>query len=276
MTAELFANIFSSAYFLAFAYIVAGVFTISGMDDLLFDLLYLKWRLRRLFYWQAIREFTSEALANHAEHRIAILVPCWRESNVIGRMVKRAADSLEYQNYMLIIGVYPNDAATIRAVGRLVKQYPKLVRMVVNPQSGPTTKADNLNSMLNALHRIEAKKRFRIVVLHDSEDIIHPHSLRVFNYLICYLGKDMVQLPVLPLEQPAWDLVHWTYADEFAENHLRHMIAREEVGSFVPSAGVGTAYRRESLEVLQHYHQRVFHPDSLTEDYSSAIELHHR
>jgi len=86
----------------------------------------------------------------------------------------------------------------------------------------------------------------------------------------------MVQIPVLPLAISPWEWVHWTYADEFSENHLRQLVTREQLGSFVPSAGVGTAYRRGSLEALKDFHQRIFSPDSLVEDYQSAIELHHR
>lgn len=274
---EIFVGVvFSNVYFLIFAYLVAAGFAISGLDDLFFDAIYLNWQLYRLRHGKILKNFNSKSLRDGRESRIAIFVPCWRESNVIGFMVRSALRKLVYENFTIVIGVYPNDIATVRTVKQLVKHYPNKVRMVVNSKPGPTTKADNLNSMFDDLKEIDGTHPFEIIVLHDSEDMIHPFSLRVFNYLIGVLNKDMVQIPVLPWSQPATDLVHWTYADEFAESHLRHLIVRERIHSFVPSAGVGTGYRRSSLESLRDHHARIFNPDSLTEDYNSGIELHHR
>src|SRR3989344_7122377 len=270
-------EIFSSVYFLWFAYFVAGGFALSGLDDLFFDLVYLGWRIKRLFNSNRIRNFTVHMLEPHAECPVAIFVPCWKESQVIGKMVRLALNSIKYTNYIIVLGIYPNDKPTLKTARRLARQYPNKVKISINTKPGPTTKADNLNAMLAHLDSVEGRgKEHAIVVLHDSEDIIHPYSLRVYNYLICKLGKDMVQIPVLPLTVPVWEWVHWTYADEFAENHLRQLVTRERLGSFVPSAGVGTAYRRASLKLLEQHHQRVFNPESLVEDYHSAIELHHR
>ncbi len=268
-------SIFAHPYFIVFSYIVAGGFAISGLDDLLFDGLYFKWRINRFFNRKRIRNFTIHSLEPHKEHRIAILVPCWRESSVIGRMVHNAIKTIKYSNYSIILGVYPNDKPTLIAARKLIKRFPEHVKIIVNQKPGPTTKADNLNSTFIALETIEGKNPFSIIITHDSEDVVHPYSLRVFNYLISQRKKHMVQIPVLPLSMPWWELIHWTYADEFSENHLRHMITREHIGAFVPSAGVGTAYDRTSLETLEKHHGRVFNDESLVEDYHSAIELHH-
>src|SRR5262245_19022339 len=69
-------------------------------------------------------------------------------------------------------------------------------------------------------------------------------------------------------------MTHGIYCDEFAENHTRDMTIRPMLGGFVPSAGVGTAYRREAIDRLASERgNRVFEPEALTEDYVHGLEL---
>lgn len=48
------------------------------------------------------------------EKRLAILIPAWQEADVIARMVDHTVEELDYRAYDIFIGVYPNDADTIR------------------------------------------------------------------------------------------------------------------------------------------------------------------
>ena len=108
------------------------------------------------------------------------------------------------------------------------------------PHPGPTCKADCLNFIVQAIFAHEARSgvQFAGVVLHDSEDVLHPLELQLFNYLLP--RKDMIQLPVTSLEREWWELVAGTYMDEFAEWHAKDLVVRESVTGLVPSAGVGT------------------------------------
>jgi len=118
----------------------------------------------------------------------------------------------------------------------------------------------------------EGEEKHEVVVLHDVEDVIHPLSLHIYNYLIPQHA--MIQLPVIPLE-PKWnDWVGWTYCDEFSQNHMKDMILRESIGAFVPSAGVGCAFNRNILERLKESSLQLFPEDSLTEDYRTGLRLH--
>jgi adsorption protein B len=84
----------------------------------------------------------------------------------------------------------------------------------------------------------------------------------------------MVQVPVFPLRTPLHWFTHGTYCDEFAEFHLKELYVRARLGGFVPSAGVGTAYRREALEKLSAAKGgKLFETESLTEDYVMGLEL---
>jgi adsorption protein B len=259
--------------------VVAWTFVLSGLEDAYFDLHYWGrsiWRawMRRRQGWQRL---TLERLLACEQKKIAILVPAWDESAVIGRMLRNACRSLLYHNYDIFVGVYPNDPATQAAVDAVSRDYPQ-VHKVVSPTPGPSTKAENLNHMYRYLAEYERRSGqryalFDIVVGHDSEDVIHPLSLLVYNYLVP--RKDMIQLPVFPLPFPWHFFTHWTYADEFAENHTRIMAAREYSQGFVPSAGVGTAYTRRAMELVSmRYGGEIFSPVSLTEDYELGLRMH--
>jgi adsorption protein B len=84
----------------------------------------------------------------------------------------------------------------------------------------------------------------------------------------------MVQLPVFPLETPRTKFVHWTYCDEFAENHTKDLMARQMFSGFVPSAGVGTGYNRWLIEFVgTSFARNMFSNTSLTEDYDITLRL---
>jgi adsorption protein B len=182
--------------------------------------------------------------------------------------------TLQYQKYDVFVGVYPNDQATMSVVKKLKEVLPN-VYYAVCPNPGPTSKADNLNSMYAEIikHEKDHNVHYEIFVIHDAEDVIHPLSLKLYNYLIP--RKDMVQIPVFPLEVPLRMFTHWTYADEFAENHTKDIIAREVIGGFVPSAGVGTALSRKAVEAVAKSgdNDDVFSTRTLTEDYAFSLRL---
>ena len=55
---------------------------------------------------------------------------------------------------------------------------------------------------------------------------------------------------MLPLRTPLTDWTHGVYIDEFREYQTRDMPARQAMGAFIPSKGVGTGFRRDALDVL--------------------------
>jgi adsorption protein B len=86
---------------------------------------------------------------------------------------------------------------------------------------------------------------------------------------------DFVQIPVLALPTPAWHFTHGVYCDEFAETQQKDLPARNRLGGFSPSCGVGTGYRRRALAALAEAEaNRLFEPDSLTEDYMNGLRMH--
>lgn len=257
------------------AAIVAIVIFVSSIDDLFIDIWYWGRRIYRHLTLQRrnYSKLTAEQLLERGEQPLAIMVPAWQEHDVIAAMVQNMVEVLDYQNYVVFVGTYVNDPATIEEVERMKKRYRHVVRVEV-PHPGPTSKADCLNFVVAEIfnHERETGVEFAGVVLHDSEDVLHPLELKFFNYLLP--RKDMIQLPVASLEREWYELVAGTYMDEFAESHAKEMVVRESVSGMVPSAGVGTCFSRKALaSLVGSTHNKPFNINSLTEDYDVGMRL---
>jgi adsorption protein B len=268
-----FANYYAGLEVLAA--FVAVVICISSLDDLFIDLWYWSHRLSRFLKLRrdpGHLPLTAEQLHARAEQPIAIMVPAWKEYDVIAAMVQNMVEVLDYRNYVVFIGTYMNDPATIDEADRMCRRY-RQVRRVEVPHPGPTCKADCLNFVVEAIfsHERENGMEFAGVVLHDSEDVLHPLELKFFNYLLP--RKSMIQLPVISLEREWFELVAGTYMDEFAESH-KEMVVRESLTGMVPSAGVGTCFSRKALAALVGAtRNHPFNTASLTEDYEIGMRL---
>lgn len=243
---------------------------ISGADDFFLDLVGAWiWLRKRL-----PRPPSAAELARLPEKRVAIFVPLWHEHKVIGRMLEHNASAIRYSNYDFIVGTYPNDELTIEAVREASERIPN-VRLSVCPHDGPTSKADCLNWIYQHMLGVEESTgtQYELIVVHDAEDLIHPLELRWLNYYSEAYG--MVQIPVLPLPTPPRLFTHGVYCDEFAEYQTKDIPARQALGGFIPSNGVGTGYARWALEKLAEENaNRIFDPGSLTEDYENGLRLH--
>jgi adsorption protein B len=253
---------------------LAAAILVSGLDDLVVDLAWAwTWLKSALRPAASLFPPGPRQLENAPRQRIAIFVPLWREHHVIGRMLEHNLAAIRYPDYHFFAGCYPNDGETQDAVRTLAERFSQ-VHLALCPHPGPTSKADCLNWIYQHLLMFEESRgqRFDLVVIHDAEDLIHPEELSWINY---YAARyDFVQTPVLALATPLREGIHGIYCDEFAENHTRDMTVRAALGSFVPSCGVGTGYRRDALARLAHASSnRLFDPEALTEDYENGLRL---
>ena len=140
-----------------------------ALDDLFVDLVYFAgWIARRLTIYRRVARSTVKDLPSAARSgRFAIFVPAWDEGAVIGDMLRHLTATLDYPAYDVFVGVYPNDPATRRAVAGVNDHR---IRIVTASAAGPTTKADCLNHLWDALLSAEAESgvRYKGVVLHDA------------------------------------------------------------------------------------------------------------
>jgi adsorption protein B len=250
-------------------WICSILLVVSGVDDVIVDLMY--WFTR----WKYRRDLPKlEEISKADESVIALVICAWREYKVIGRTLTYALSKMKYSNYQIFVGVYPNDTKTLEVVKRIAQKNNKVV-ICVNSKDGPTTKADNLNNVYNSINKFEAdnKKNFDIVLIHDSEDFIHPLSLKLYNYALMDQGLDAVQIPVVPIKDNRGKFIHRTYCDAFAEVHSKDLIVRQAMNVFIPFAGTGMAFKRGLFKVLEKNYSQVFNEANLTEDYELGLRL---
>jgi adsorption protein B len=249
---------------------------INGIDEVFVDLAGFAAYLKRRFSIDPRHHIPTEEELDAVPPRLmAIFVSAWKEHKVIQRMIENNATRLNYARFEFFVGAYPNDALTLEAIQEITKRYSN-VHLALTPHDGPTSKADNLNWIYQRmlLHEQERGVRFDMVLIHDAEDLIDPDALRWINYYAQW--NDMVQIPVLALPTPFRLLSHGVYCDEFAEFQFKDMPARQLLGGFIPSNGVGTGFSRRALEMLaETYSNRVFEPACLTEDYENGFRVRH-
>lgn len=249
-------------------------FVINGIDDFGMDLRMAAAWLRGHHPRQPGRLPEMDRLRIVPARRIAILVPLWKESEVIEAMVESNLKRVDYLNYDWFLGVYPNDHDTLAAVERLCARH-KRVHLALCGRPGPTSKANCLNFIYRAMERFESDHdiRFPVLMLHDAEDLLHPASLLLVNWYSTTHG--MVQVPILPFAKPLGEWIHGVYCDEFAEFFRRDLSVRFAEGAFLPSNGVGTAISRDQLErLIERQNGLLFDEESLTEDYELGLKLY--
>ncbi|QIK96895.1 glycosyl transferase family protein [Sphingomonas sp. HDW15A] len=255
------------------ALFAAAGFLLFALDDLAVDLIYFGRRL-----WRSATVFSRHRRADadrltkpRRPGQMALFVPALDEGTVAADMVRATTERWDASDFRIFVGVYPNDAATLAAMSRIAD--PR-VEVIVLPHSEPTTKADCLNQLYDALVATECRESWtaKAVILHDSEDLVHPLELSLFDALVERAA--LVQLPVLPLPSPNSPWISGHYCDEFAECHGKEMVVREAIGASIPLAGVGCAIERAALARLAA--GRDGHPfaaDCLTEDYELGLRL---
>lgn len=253
---------------------IACIILLSSIDDLFIDAYYWVRRFyRRVIIRRRHAPLPIEKLTEKPEGHIAIMVPAWKESDVIAAMLTTNLGLLKYTNYHFFVGAYLNDPATAAEVAK-VSAHRDNVHCVIVPHDGPTNKADCLNSIIAGIRAYEKEKgiEFIGIAMHDAEDVIHPLELKFFNYLIG--RKDLIQLPILSLKCPPSALVAGTYMDEFAEWHSKDMIVRESLTGTVPCAGVAACFSRRAIQALSdETGGEPFNTGTLTEDYDIAFRL---
>ncbi|HVL78182.1 MAG TPA: glycosyl transferase family protein [Sphingomicrobium sp.] len=248
-------------------------FLLFALNDMAVDLIYFGRRMWRsaTVYSRYPRAFASSLTALWKPSFVAILVPAWDESQVIGAMLRSTLERLDHPYYRIFVGHYRNDPATALAIAQVNDERIEPVQVEAD---GPTTKADCLNHLYDALIAYEtvSGRSARIVVLHDAEDVVHPLELQLFDQLIDRAA--LIQLPVLPLVNPASRWISGHYCDEFAEAHSKELVVREAVGAAIPLAGVGCAIDRDALARLAALSEgRPFAGLSMTEDYELGLRL---
>lgn len=133
----------------------AVAFLLGGASDTALDLIWMGrslWRRVFVFRLHARADATTLAVPKNPG-RIAIFIPAWDESTVIADMLRHTVKAVAGTDCVIYVGAYPNDQATIDAVRGVCS--PR-IRLVVGLRTGPTTKADCLNTIWQRMLADEA------------------------------------------------------------------------------------------------------------------------
>lgn len=247
-------------------------FLVGAADDLGID---LAWIWLKLTGRAPEPRISRRQAAAPLQGRAAILIAAWREPAVIGHTMRHALSVWRQDEFTLYVGCYVNDPATLAAAVAAAGADPR-VRIVIHGKPGPTTKADCLNRLYVALCEDEQRHeyRFRSVILHDSEDMVHPAELAVIDSALD--DCQFVQLPVRPEPQPNSPWVGGHYIEEFTEHHAKVMVVRNALGAAIPAAGVACGFSRDTIALIA-AHRRAegvpgpFASECLTEDYELGV-----
>ncbi len=250
---------------------------IGAIDDVVIDVIWVVRRLyRRITYYRIQPPMTADDLPPPVRPGLlAILVPTWGEANVIGAMLARCDEKWRGGecDYRIYVGCYPNDPEGCAKVAAAAEDNPH-IRLVTLAHNGPSTKADCLNNIWQALltDELAGGYKAKAIILHDAEDAVHARELDVFDRLIEKCGA--VQLPVIPIRGSNSPWISGHYCDEFAEAHGKTMVVREAIGAALPLAGVGCAIDRNLLgRIALSNEGRPFDGESLTEDYELGLRI---
>lgn len=255
-------------------YFAAFWFVLGAVDEFAVDCIWIVVRVRQWVRPSARRDFSPNA---QLQGCLAVFVAAWQESQVIGHMIAHTLRAWPQRDLRLYVGCYGNDPATVGAAMKAAAGDPRL-RIVLHDLAGPTTKADCLNRVYRAMSEDERREgfRFRGVIMHDAEDMVHPDAIRVIDEGLN--EADFVQLPVRPEPQASSPWIAGHYSDEFAEAHGKTLVVRDALRVPIPAAGVGCGFARESLAHLAQLRttgtsQGPFASECLTEDYELGLLL---
>ncbi|MES2903051.1 MAG: glycosyl transferase family protein [Pseudomonadota bacterium] len=255
------------------ALFAAAGFLLFAIDDLAVDLIYFGRRAWRAVtvYSRYPRAFADSLPAPAHPGRIAVFIPAWDESAVIADMLRATLSRWGESDYRIFVGYYANDPLTEAAIAQV--DDPRVEAVLVDDE-GPTTKADCLNHLYDALQAAECREHWtaKAIVLHDAEDLVHPLEIRLFDVMVERAA--LVQLPVIPLIDRDSRWIGGHYCDEFAESHGKELVVREAVGASIPLAGVGCAIARDAIAKLAaENHGRPFAAACMTEDYELGLRI---
>ena len=131
-------------------------FLLFAVDDLAVDLIYFVRRMWRAVtvYTRYPRAFAGSLPAPAHPGRIAVFIPAWDESAVIADMLRATLRRWGDGDYRIFVGFYANDPLTEAAIGEV--DDPRIEAVLVEDH-GPTTKADCLNRLYDALVATECR-----------------------------------------------------------------------------------------------------------------------
>ncbi len=161
-------------------YIIGLVFVLAiiliSIDDVIWDIYY---GFNKLLGEIKVSSIDVGSIEATPPKMLAIIVAAYNEENVLKSVITNLIRSNQYPKsmYHIFLGVYPNDPVTLKVAKELEEEFDH-VHKIIHILEGPSSKADNLNNVIKNIYDFEQKYhlKFSAVVIHDSEDLVHPYE----------------------------------------------------------------------------------------------------
>jgi hypothetical protein len=205
---------------------------------------FLRWRHRR-------SEPTIEMIVRKREDRAAILIPITGPAPLAGAMLARIGLTLDYENYVIFVGVRTHDEQTLAAVQCAARRDSKVQLCLLEPGDA-VSEGRVLNAMFAAARQFEHAHDadFRTYFLQGAETAIHPLTLKLVNWHSELAS--VVQLPLLTAPRISLPTILGGGIDDLGEQRARELQLRSRVVHHLPVGNVGLALRRDALWTLRH------------------------
>jgi cellulose synthase/poly-beta-1,6-N-acetylglucosamine synthase-like glycosyltransferase len=225
---------------------------------------------RAVLFWKSQGAEHIETVPNKEARSIAdddlpiytVLVPAYREPDVIGALLKNLA-RIDYPRDRLDVKVLleADDTETLEAIRN--HEIGDFVEVVVVPEAEPRTKPKALNYGLSLA-------RGEIVTIFDAEDRPDPLQLRRAALALSRLGDGVACLQAkLSYENVHQNLITKWFTLEYAMWFSQLLPGLAAVNAPVPLGGTSNHFRRSVLETVGGWD-----PYNVTEDADLGIRLH--
>jgi glycosyltransferase XagB len=200
--------------------------------------------------WASVRsrvpEYRIPSVSDPGLPRYTVLVPVYREGNVIAQLVK-ALSSMRYPSSKLeiIILLEPDDAETLAAVNRIA--LPENFRVLMVPGAGPRTKPKACNAGYE-------QSNGDMLVIFDAEDRPDPDQLlravgafRVISDHDPSVGCLQAQLAFW---NPRGSWISSFYWAEYVVHFQTVLAGLSRLGLITPLGGTSNHFRMEALDAV--------------------------
>src|SRR5690348_18319459 len=85
----------------AVAMMTAIIIFVSTIDDLFLDSYYWLFEIKRMLRREPSTSIDAQALRELDERYLAVMVPAWKEYDVIAKMIENTLATMEYERYII-------------------------------------------------------------------------------------------------------------------------------------------------------------------------------
>lgn len=197
---------------------------------------------------------------------VTIIIPVYDEAGVIGETIERFMN-VDYpkDRYELLIATYESDLSTRTVIEDYMKKY-RNIRVAINREKPPTTKAQNVNNAYSYL-----TDRTEIVGLHDAEDRVSKNILK--NITATIAKEKCIQSKVVVELDENSTLTEKASSINFARCYNLIVPGKNHMGYLIFSAGVGTYIKRDILDKIITSDGYLLDEKNLVEDFELSLRL---